>query len=481
MATNPYFTQLHTQRFSFIGSPQQRDGTTLFDQRFLNVYPELITSPITEGKKYYLKKRPGLSVLYDLPAGFGRGIFYWHDVGGTYSAINNQLYFNQTPILTLSNSSGTVGFCEYRHTDGQALLIVLDGLTGWIITVNNVVTEITDVGFPSPHIPAPVFLDGYIFVAKVGTSTIYNSSLDDPTGWPSDGFIDAEMYPDQLATLTKAQNYLVAVGNGSVEFFYDNANATGSPLQRNAPAVAQFGTPAPLSVQQTEKEVVMIGQTFAGGRTVWSITGFQPEEIANAPIREALDQEGTAINLATAFIIQVSGHKFYVMNLKLHQRTFVYDFDEKMWHEWSNGLGQNCFNTDYATDSSSGNPTILDLDNGAVYALAPQNWDDAGNPINCVIQTVKLDFDTMKRKRVFRLSIVGDSPAGDNPCPISVQFSDDDYNTWSTARILELNADYPTITRLGLSRRRAWKFTFVQPFPLRLESFEVDIIQEVRR
>ena len=59
MSTNPYFTQYHTQRFSFIGSPQQRDGTATKDQRFLNMYPELIKSPISDGKKYYLKKRPG--------------------------------------------------------------------------------------------------------------------------------------------------------------------------------------------------------------------------------------------------------------------------------------------------------------------------------------------------------------------------------------------------------------------------------------
>ena len=71
MATNPYFTQLHTQRFSFIGSPQQRDGTYQKDQRFLNMYPELIKSPISDGKKYYLKKRPGVSRQVQVGSGAG--------------------------------------------------------------------------------------------------------------------------------------------------------------------------------------------------------------------------------------------------------------------------------------------------------------------------------------------------------------------------------------------------------------------------
>lgn len=482
ISTNPYFTQLHTQRFSFIGSPQQRDGTYIKDQRFLNMYPELIKSPITDGKKYYLKKRPGTSIQYNYSGGGqGRGIFYWPANGGFYACVGNQVYINGIGLITLTTSVGPCGFAEFR-TDTEDLLFFCDGLKGYTINTGNGVSTIGDPNFPSPHIPNPVYLDGYMFLATANTQTIHNSQLLDCTTWPSDGFIDAEMYPDNLQALTKAQNYVVAIGQGSIEFFYDNANATGSPLQRNAPAVAQFGCPAPQTVNQTEKQVILVGSTSNGGRTVWVVDGFQPTEIANEPVREALDLEGTGINGATAFTIQCSGHKWYVLNLKTNNRTFVYDFEEQMWHEWSFGNTQLQFLADFGTDGPSGAPIVLGQQAPTSYTLSPNNTTDANStPIYCEIITSKIDFDTIKRKRFFRLSLVGDSPNNDTTVPITVNWSDDDYNTWVGNRTLQIGPNYPTITQLGYSRRRAFQFIYTQPYPLRLESFEVDITQEVRR
>lgn len=476
MASNPYFSPYHTQRFSFIGSPQQRDGTYTKDQRFLNMYPELIKSPMTDGKKYYLKKRAGLTGAFQLPAGFAQGIYCWNS--NYYTAVNGILYFNTTPLITLSQVGTKVGFCEFR-TDSDDRLLVFDGNAGWAIGAGNSVTPI--IGLPAPHIPDPVFMDGYVFLAGINTQTIHNSALQDFGTWPTDGFIDAEMYPDNIMALTIANNYIVAVGSQSVEFFYDNANATGSPLQRNAPAVAQFGTPAHLSVNQTEKETIMIGTTNNGGRTVWLISGFQPTEIANEPVREALDLEGNSIANAYATTIQISGHKFYVMSLTGQSRTFVYDFEEQMWHEWTSGPNQEKFDYPYAADIGNGRPVYLHISSGLVSFFDSTVYTDNGVPINCQAITSKVDFDTINRKRFFRLSLIGDSPNGDTNTPIIVDWSDDDYNTWAGNKTLQLNGIYPTITQLGYSRRRAFRFTYQQPFSLRLESFELDIIQEARR
>lgn len=488
MATNPYFTQYHTQRFSFVGSPQQRDGTYLKDQRFLNLYPELIKSPISDGKKYYLKKRPGTSLWQSFGAGeTGQGIHYWSVNNAYYTAVGGVLYAGSTPLITLSTTTGPVGFTEFKGT-GLPYLIVCDGTKGWTIGADNTFVQITDANFPNPHVPAPVFLDGYIFLAAGNSQRVYNSNLLDPNTWPDDGFIDAEMYPDTLQTLTKSLNYLVAVGLNSIEFFYDNANATGSPLQRNAPAVSQFGTPAAQTVVQTEKEVILVGQTGTGGRTVWVIEGFQPTEIAQAPQREALDNEGANIQNAVGMVLQCAGHKWYILNLQFSGRTLVYDFDEQMWHEWSFTTEQNRFNYAYCADGGNGRPVLLSFSDGESVQLDPGVYTDYNlltpatpYPINCVATTVKIDFDTIERKRYYRLSLVGDSPNGDVNTPILVQWSDDDYNTWNNALTLQINGVYPTIKQLGISRRRAFKFTYQQPYPLRLEAFEVDIIQEVRR
>ena len=481
MSTNPYFTQYHTQRFSFIGSPQQRDGTATKDQRFLNMYPELIKSPISDGKKYYLKSRPGVDLYQPLGGGQGRGIFYWESTNTYISVVGNIIYSNSTNIATLNTSTGPVGFTEFK-TDSVDYVFLCDGVNGWIVNSNNTATRITDANFPTPHIPTPVFLDGYVFLAKANTQTIYNSNLQDATVWTAGDFIDAEMFPDNLVGLAKVQNYIACIGQNSIEWLYDNANTSGSPLQRNAPAVTQLGCPAAQTINQTETELILVGSTNNGGRTVWVIKGFQPTEIANEPVREALDQEGVNITLATAFTLQCSGHKWYVLNLKNAQRTFIYDFEEQMWHEWSSGLGTSCFNFDYCADAGAGTPILLGINNATYsYQLSPLNATDNGTPINCTVITSKIDFETIMRKRFFRLSIIGDAPDNGLSTPMTISWSDDDYNTWSSGVTLNLIGSYSTINQLGISRRRAFKFVYQQPYALRLEAFEVDIIQEVRR
>jgi hypothetical protein len=443
------------------------------------MYPELIKSPITEGKKYYLKKRPGTSTFETLPVGPSQGLFFWN--GNYFAGVGGTLYADTTPILNFGTTN-IIGFAEFR-SDTEDLLFVCDGIHGWTITTALVATMITDANFPSPHIPMPVFLDGYIFLTSEGSQTIHNSTLQDPTTWPSDGFIDAEMFPDNIVAITKSQNYIAAIGSQSVEFLYDNANATGSPLQRNAPAVFQGGCPAPGTVNQTEMETIFVGDTDNGGRTVWVITGFQPKEIANAPVREALDLEGSAINLAWGYTVQISGHKFYVMNLSQSSRTFVYDFEEDMWHEWSFGTLQSAFPYRFVTGNvgTTGNPVLLGFAGGDVVVLDPNAFTDTGTVINCEVTTSKIDFDTIDRKRFYRLSLITDSPDADTSVPMTVNWSDDDYNTFVGNKTLEINGSYPTITQLGYGRRRAFQFIFQQPFPLRMEAFEVDIIQEVRR
>jgi hypothetical protein len=451
----------------------------------VNMYPELIKAPVTDGKKYYLKKRPGLNTLMTVPTGKAQGFYYWSGNGSYYTAVGGSVYVNgsTTPLFNLTQGVTPVGWAEYNETNDH-VLFVCDGNGAWVIDGSNGVTPIATGGsstFPSPHIPTPVFLDGYIFLPGAGSQLIYNSSLNDPTGWPADGFIAAEMFPDNLVGIFKVQNYIAAVGTNSIEWLYDNANSTGSPLLRNAPAVSQFGSPSLGSINQTEQELITLGQTGNGGWTVWVINGFQPSEIGTEPIREALDNEGADISQSWAYTIQCAGHKWYVLNLFLAQRCLVYDFEEQMWHEWTSGATQNNFTWRFSSDSPIGQPLFMAFNGGTIAQMDPNYYEDLTVPIQCTVITSKIDFDTIMRKRFYRLSVVTDAPNGDNNVPMTLTWSDDDYNTWQGNFTLYLNASYPTVTQMGYSRRRAFQFSFVQPYPLRMESFEVDIVQEVRR
>lgn len=468
-----------TKRMSLLFNPLQRSGSLLNkDAKLVNVMVELFQSPDQEYNKAFIKSRPGLTSVYTTTAGRARGIYYWvvSSVGYAISVSGNKVYSNGTLLQTITTSTGDVGFTEFVDSTGTVKLVMLDGTKGYVFTSPTVAgTEITDTDFPTPHVPNPIFLDGYLFVAKANSQDIYNSDLDNPALWTAGNFMSAEMFPDKIVALTKNNNYIYAVGSSSVEYMYDAANATGSPLARHDSAVQQFGTVAPSSVVPTDNEVIMIGETGNGGHTVWTIDGFKAKEIGIPSVRSVFRAEGAALADAKSHCVRVSGQKLYIITLTTI--TLVYSFDTQMWSFWSSGAdGSSTFVGRHATDGPNGTPYCLDYSNGTVYSMSEDAFTDNGTAFLCQITTPKFDFDSLNRKTMSRFALVGDWPitsgTGNN---VSIEYTDDDYNTWSTARTLSFDNDFPFITRLGIFRRRAFRISYTQPYRLRLEGFEVDI------
>lgn len=472
----PQMSTYRTTRFDLVGDPTGRNGTTMTqDQRFVNFFPERIKDPSSDGKQFFLRERPGMiSVLDTTHTGVGRGMAYFN--GHYYTAIGNHLYQDTTQVATLGNSTGHVGFTEYNGT--YTSLIVVDGLNGYEVKLDLTVTQITDVDFPSPHCPYPVFLDGYLFLAKAGTDDIYNSDLENALSWTPGNFITAELYPDPLVCLSKNVNYLIALGTSTVEHFYDAGIGAGSPMQRNDSAVAQMGCPAPESVVSSDDAIYFIGQTDNGGRSVWHISGFDSKELAIPVVKQHLDSEGTNISQAVGYVVRTMGHKFYVITTTT--RTWAYDVEEQMWHEWTYNDDLTPFICKYSCDIGDGLPKMLHPSNGNILSLSGTVAHDAINsttnvPIYGVITTNKMDFSSNNRKACYRLSMIGDAPNSAGDVPISVSWSDDDYQTWSTPRTIQLHGNFQALTQLGMFRRRAWKFVYNQDYPLRLEGFELDV------
>lgn len=471
---SPVVQTYETKRINFISNPQQRSSDPNKDFRLLNMMTEEIKSPVGDNKKYFIKSRAGLSQAFTTQIGAGRGIFYWTYGGNSYcmAVVGNKVYANGTEVLTLTTSTGHVGMCEFLTSTNQSKLILLDGTKGYVFSDSATAVEITDAEFPTPHVPTPVYLDNYLFVSKLDTADIYNSDLDNPSSWTAGNYITAQMYPDTIKALSKNNNFLYAVGTSSVEYFYDGANASGSPLTRNPTAVQQFGTAAFASVVQTDKEVIFVGETNDGGHTVWTIDGFKENEIGIPAVKSALLAEDGAISSATGFVIRVSGQKLYV--LCLTSRTFVYSFTTKMWSEWSSGSG--AFLGCDGTDGPNGSAYVLDKTSGKIYLMNETVFTDNGQPIVCTAVSAKLDFDNINRKFMGRLAIVGDVPDDTgSDIDVLVSWSDNDYKTWSTPRTLKFNADLPAIWQLGQFRRRAFKLTYSLPHLFRIEMIEVDI------
>jgi hypothetical protein len=72
-----------------------------------------------------------------------------------------------------------------------------------------------------------------------------------------------------------------------------------------------------------------------------------------------------------------------------------------------------------------------------------------------------------------RLVVWADRPSVS--APLTLQWSDDDYSTFTSGLTLNLADELPTVRRLGRFRRRAFKLTFTQNLPFRIKGLEVDI------
>lgn len=525
-----------TARLPLIGVPTARNASSVQkDQRFVNCFPESLKNPETETSRFVLQKRPGLKVFSTITTATNvtpRGIFYWAVNNKQYSVFDNKLYSDTTEILTLAGSTGRVGFTEAQGAENY--LVVVDGTNGYRIDKNNAIYELkpstwtastaksvgalvnptvsngksyrmtsgsgstggaqptwpTTVGatvvdngitwtcvdlvsFPSPHIPQPIFFDGYVFLmADTPAREVFNSAVQDILTWKSDNFISAEMYPDKSVGIARQSNQLVVFGRKSVEFFYDAQNATGSPLRRAEQFSISMGTASWNSIASSDGLIMFVGQTEAGGRFVAGIEDMKLRPVSTEAIDRILAAETGDIETMTGYLCRIAGHLLYVINLQTQNRTLVYDLTEKIWHEWSSSatyIGK--FLGQYQCENQ-GKCLLQYGTKAVVYEFDINTYQDDASPIYMMAQTAKFDADNDNRKFFGSLSVVGDRTSSSSV--ISISWSDDDYLTWNTPRQVNMQNSRMNITRLGSSRRRAFRLEHSSNENCRIELLEIE-------
>lgn len=483
-------------KLPFFGSPSNRGTSTNKDQRFVNCFPESRKTEQTEITKTWLIKRPGITFYkqFDPNAYEARGIIEFNDK--LYAAYGTEIFEDDplggtgipTSIISMTTSTGTVGMVLGNSSITGDYLFVCDGVDGWVINSTGTVTQITDLDFPTPHITSPVFLDGYIILAK--GSDLFSCDVDDPTAWNASNFVSAESFPDAIVGLARQNNQIVAFGSESTEFFYNAANASGSPFNRNEAALIQIGCASKDTICKTEKYCSFLGQSKSGGYGYWILEGFQPRKVSDEFVERVLNSE-TTIENTKGYCCRVSGHMFYFLNLYTVDRTFVYDPDEKLWHEWSTGASGgtfgNRFVVDYASDgnngyfygqvSNNGNVCYFDASAG----IDSPSFDTGPYPqltsIDVLIRTNRIDMDTTYRKRLHSLRLFMDSLSINSI--LTLNMYNDDYTdlVGGTGFFIEerFNTDtIPTIYRLGQFRRRSFEFILSSTDPsIRFEAMEL--------
>lgn len=313
-------------RLPLVGVPNNRDGTVDKDFWLKNCYTET-----NDEAHRYVVKRPGLVQVHNLANAAGRGIHEWK--GNLYSVIGNTVYKEDASIGTIDTSTGKVSFGE--NSSGTEYLLISDKTDLWTVETDDTLTKVTDADFPGAHVSGCEVYDGYTFLL-LANARLHNSAVSDPTSWVATNFITAETRADGGVALIRYLDYLVVLGEETIEFFYDAANATGSPLLRYEGTSILIGCAAGDSAVKVESTFCFVGVSPGGGKGVYMYEGLTPKLVSTRAIDKILDAEGADISDAYAFAIRYQGHSLYVLTLPTTGAiTLVYDITEQSWHEWS--------------------------------------------------------------------------------------------------------------------------------------------------
>lgn len=324
-----------------------------------------------------------------------------------------------------------------------------------------------------------VSLDTYAFVLTTD-GEIYNSNVGDILTWTSTDFLTTSTADDQKVYICKHHDHILAAGTRTINFYYDAGNPTASPLAIRKDLtipIGVYGVPSvgynrSTSINSDDEYAAFIGvsgdmdisTSEQGILGVYLIQNFKLQKISNTFVDQILNNE-----IATHYIVNIHvahGRKLIIISSATAFGLFgtgadgrgdlVYDTTTGFWHIWRRGeslhnLSCGITSGQYMGDSLDGSVVKYDFDNGVDYDGTASTY------YPFMIQTPRISLGTSNNKLCKDTTILGESTTSTGDTTIlEVSWSDNNYNTFSTAREFDLYY-YRKLTRCGRFRRRAWK------------------------
>ena len=393
-------------------------------------------------------------------------------IAGYDSTYKKDVYYmtldGSLPASWSITTTGTEAF-QFTTQNAGGYLIMKNTYDMYVLFAGSAI-RVTDSDYPARTVPGVVTLDETVYVMD-SAGTIYGSDLANPFTWQALNYVTAEYESDTAIAIAKHQNYVVALKNTTMQFFYDTGAPFGSPLAPVKNANINVGCGAAGSIVQMNNTLVFVSRTAQSGLSVVMLNGFSPVQISNPNIDRILNRY--SYNDYYAFNIKMGGHDFYVLNLtNTGGFTLVYDFVEKEWAIWTDG-SDNQWDYTYAASNFTYGTVVQRKTGGQLDLVNDGYYQDHNTNFNVVGQTDLLDFNSTQRKFMTEVTLIGDRSSTTNN--ITVYWTDDNYITFNSGVVVDMSLMRPRINRLGSFRRRAFKFVHYGNNPMRLEAFEFQV------
>lgn len=329
-------------------------STNVSSERMVNLYSE---TPETTQLVFYPSNNTSARspVYYNFPGLKSDGTFGADPALGTRCQIvhNGKLYIVVGNILYSKNTSGTilneftaggyffptsVGMMSVASNGsfGNQLAFV-DGVTSAVFVWNSstgvFVTQALPAGLLSgtPIVPTHItYMDGYFIINEKGFGQFYLSAPYDGLVWSTIFSANAERDPDNIVALANTFKELYLIGETTTEIWYNSGNVV--PFDPIPNLSIERGTIAPFSVNDLEGVIFMLSKSKAGALQVIAFSGGNETVLSTPPVEYSMSKYSTPED-ATAQVLKVNNHAFYILSFHAAKKTWIYDLAEKTWGE----------------------------------------------------------------------------------------------------------------------------------------------------
>lgn len=392
----------------------------------------------------------------------------WHIGGATGGAAATATVYRGN-VNGAANSTWTVPSIGTQVLDSCTAnsdeFLVLKDTVGMYLFTGNTLEKVTDANYPQVTVPGVANLDETVYVMDA-SGLIYGSAIGNPRVWPGWNYIGADYESDPGVALTRHKDYVVAFGTFTTQLFI-NSGANFGPLLRPVKnANITIGCAFSNSVISINDRLYWIGRgKQLKARRLYRLTGTRAEELPDS-VMERLFNDPNVTDI-TASVWKQDGHQFLTLHLSGVGLAYAFDVDTQLWYriDW-NGLGWPFFKP--VTSGTIDYYSRTDLNR--IYSPNSSTWLDGGSAMSVDIYTNKIDGGNNRFKFINRMTLIGDR----SNATIDVKWSDDDYQTWSAAKTLNLALSRPSIRPHGRFRRRAYWYHYTANAFLRLEAMEFE-------
>lgn len=446
--------------------PANRQEDTNKDARLVNGYMERENQG-----DIWLYKRPGLShsTRPSGAPGLGQGAYNW--LGNIYTIFNGHLYKDGTDKGgTINTTNGVYRFSSIMGATPK--LVFGNGVRAFCYDDTNGLQDFTgNLAFTPPFYKGWAYLDGTLYVMSP-YANLWGSEINDILTWPADNVLIPQIEPDKGIAVSKQLVYVITFKETSTEVFYDAGNAEGSPLGRVQGAKINWGCVNQDSIRELDGALFWLSTNRSASIQVMKMENLRAEIISTPAIERLLGEADTSS--VYSWTLKYEGHRWYAFTLVNENITLVYDTTTGLWAQWTDKDGNMLSIVDSTYDSGTSQTLLQHATDGYLYVVDSANTVDADGPITVDIYTPNYDAGTARDKQLSKMYFDTNQVPGSL---LQVRYSDDDYQSWSGFRQVDLSQRKPALDNCGTFKRRAYNLRHQAPTRFRIKAVDLQIAE----